>query len=175
MDITACNQMDEEAFVRMLGGVFEKSPWVARAVSGKRPFRSADDLFSALAAAVRGASPAGRRALINHHPRLGGSGKMTAQSVNEQKRAGLSQLEKKEAADMAALNAAYEQRFGFPFILAVRGKKKQEILTDMRQRLTHTQAVEFTTAVEEIIKIARFRFDDLFDPERGHTRNRNGA
>lgn len=161
--IEQLNAADSEWCVQQLGGIFEHSPWIVRAAMNRRPFHTADDLFQAMKAIVLTASPQEKEQLILAHPRLGSKGKLTAQSEKEQQQAGFRQIEKTEAEDFDALNAAYERRFDFPFILAVRGRSRQEINRAIHERLKNSRADEMKTAIDEIIKIARFRFDDLIN------------
>lgn len=161
MKIETLNEMDLDSCVKELSGIFEHSPWIAREALTQRPFSSADKLFQVMEEVVRSSTPQQKEKLIEAHPRLGGSGKLTKHSSDEQRQAGLRSLGEKEAADMAALNAAYERRFDLPFIIAVRGRSKQEICSAMDNRLKNSRQEEMETAIEEILKIARFRFDDL--------------
>lgn len=165
MNIEILNEADTELFVEELDGIFEHSPWIAREVVEKRPFSSVDNLFQTLAKVVMSSTQKQKEALINAHPRLGGSGKLTERSGSEQQQAGLRNLKKKEAAALAKLNAEYEQLFDFPFIMAIRGRSKQEIYSAMEKRLKNSQQKEFEIALDEILKIARLRLDDLFKSE----------
>lgn len=159
------NHTDTETFAGRLGGIFEHSPWIAQEAAKKRPFSSVDELFEALVDIVKKASHEKREALIQVHPRLGAKEKLTTFSSSEQKQAGLRKLDNKEAVSLANLNAEYEHTFNFPFIMAVRGRSKQEIYAALKERLGNTRAQEFEKALEEIYKIARFRLDDLLNDE----------
>lgn len=161
LHIEQLNTADYEWCVQQLGGIFEHSPWIVRTAMNHRPFHSADDLFQTMKTIVLTAAPQQKEQLILAHPRLGSKEKLTAQSEREQQQAGLSRMEKTEAADFAALNAAYERRFDFPFILAVHGRSRQEINRVLHERLKNSRPEEVKTAIDEIITIARFRFDDL--------------
>ncbi|WP_010631472.1 2-oxo-4-hydroxy-4-carboxy-5-ureidoimidazoline decarboxylase [Sporolactobacillus vineae] len=163
MNIETLNAADREWCVNQLGGIFEHSPWIIREAMNSRPFLSKDDLFQTIKAIVLSATAQQKEQLILAHPRLGGAGKLTGASDREQQQAGLRRMENAEAADLAALNAAYERRFAFPFIIAVRGRSRQEIDRAIRKRLNNSRQNEFDTAIREIVRIARFRFDDLME------------
>lgn len=165
LKLETLNRADTEKFVRRLDGIFEHSPWIAAETAGKRPFSSIDELFGKMASVVRSSTHEQLVALINAHPRLGSAGKLTKRSTGEQERAGLRNLEEGESAAFAELNADYERLFDFPFIMAVRGKTKSEIYAAMKLRMVNTGEKEFETAIEEILKIARFRLDDLIQGE----------
>ena len=159
------NSMDRAAFVAALGAVFEESPWVAEAAWDKRPFADAAGLRAAMTDIVRTAGPERQRALILSHPDLADRASrpatLTAFSQTEQAKAGLNELTEDEVQEQRDLNRAYRERFGFPFIMAVRFSSKQEILSAMRERVANEPEVEFGRALEEIYKIAGFRLDDL--------------
>ncbi|MBW5448530.1 2-oxo-4-hydroxy-4-carboxy-5-ureidoimidazoline decarboxylase [Cohnella sp. CFH 77786] len=156
--------MDRTEFVRLLGGVFEHSPWVAERAWGRRPFASVRELLAAMVEIVRGASDGEVLALIRAHPDLAtrlGIASLTACSAREQQGAGLDRLTPEEFEAFSSLNAAYKERFGFPFIYAVRGKSKDDILTAMRERFGHSPEEERREALEQIGRIAGFRLADL--------------
>ncbi len=152
-------------FARTLGGIFEHAPWVAEAVYRERPFASLDELHEAMCGAVAGAGAEQQLTLIRAHPDLAGkaalAGELTVSSSREQAGAGLSLLSEDEYRHFHALNGAYQGRFGFPFILAVRGHTKTSILSAFEERLPNSAEAERETALEEIYKIARFRLEAL--------------
>jgi OHCU decarboxylase len=159
------NALDEDAFVAALGDLFEHSPWVARAAFDRRPFASVADLHGALEAAVRAAPRERQVALIRAHPELAGrearAGELTEASTGEQARAGLDRLTAEELGELAAVNRAYRERFGFPLVVCVREHTKASILAWGRARLGHTADDEVATALGEIAKIAGLRLRDL--------------
>lgn len=165
--IADINQLDEEQFVELLGGVFEHSPWVAEQVYPQRPFVSRAGLQRAMSAAVGDASRARRMALLRSHPELAGraarSGELTRESRREQAGAGLDQCTAAELAQIESLNRAYRDRFDFPFIIAVSGLDKRQIIAAMETRLGNEPQAEFATALGEVDKIARIRIDALID------------
>jgi 2-oxo-4-hydroxy-4-carboxy-5-ureidoimidazoline decarboxylase len=165
MTLDELNALDHDGFVSTLGNIFEHSPWVAQAAFAGRPFGSVDDLHAAMAAEVEAAGEERQLALIRAHPDLAGkaarAGGLTAESIGEQKGAGLDMLSDVEFGEFHRLNDAYKARFGFPFILAVRGHDKHSILAAFRSRLQHDAETERADALGQIARIARFRLEDL--------------
>jgi len=161
MNLAAINHLSREAFVEQLGWVFEHSPWVAEKAWEHRPWASLEALHRSLVQVVREAPKEAQLALIRAHPDLGSRARMAQASVAEQKGAGLDALPPAEFERIQTLNRAYTDKFGFPFILAVRGKSKAEVFKAMEERLPNPPELEFQTALEEIYKIARFRLADL--------------
>jgi 2-oxo-4-hydroxy-4-carboxy-5-ureidoimidazoline decarboxylase len=163
------NARDRPAFTAALGHLFEHSPWVANETWPRRPFRDAAELHAALCATMRNAPPERQLALIRAHPDLAGrlaqQRTLTADSTREQSSAGLDQLSPDELTNIQKLNAAYRERFGFPFIICARLNAKDAILAAMRMRVANPADVEFQTALGEIEKIARLRLDDLLSAE----------
>lgn len=162
---------DQEAFVAAFGAVFEDSPWVAAEAWPARPFEDVDALHAAMADAVDRAPTERQLALIRAHPDLAGkaalAGDVAEASRREQSGAGLDRLTPDEFARFQSLNRRYRERFGFPFILAVRGHDKHSILHAFDLRLEHDPDTERRRALEEISRIARFRLDDLIDSQGG--------
>ncbi len=155
-------------FVERFGGVYEHSPWIAEAAYDAglgAAADSADGLAKAMARAAAKGSEAQKRALIDAHPDLAGrlalAKALTAQSSREQKSAGLDRLTPDELERFSAANAAYRSRFGFPFILAVKGKTKADILAAYAARLKHEPAAELRTALAEIDTIAALRIAEI--------------
>lgn len=165
MRLDDLNALDLAAFVATLGGVFEHSPWVAERAFDARPFADVDALHGAMAAVVRQASRGEQLALIRAHPELAGRTmvrrELTADSAGEQAGAGLTQCTPDEHARLAALNARYNARFGFPFILAVRGYDRQGVIAEFARRVERDPATEFDEALAQIARIARSRLDAL--------------
>ncbi|MEQ8354804.1 MAG: 2-oxo-4-hydroxy-4-carboxy-5-ureidoimidazoline decarboxylase [Kiloniellaceae bacterium] len=160
--------LDRAAFVARFGGVFEHSPWVAGAAYDAglpAEIESAAALHQVLVAALRRGSAAQKRALIEAHPDLAGrlaqAGKLTADSTDEQASAGLDLLSDAERDRFAALNERYKATFGMPFIMAVKGRSKEEILAAFERRLKNDQASEFTAALEQIERIALLRLKEM--------------
>jgi len=167
MGIAQINNKDLADFVALLGGIFEHSPWVAERVYRARPFASRADLHRKMTAEVRKASMEQRRDLLCQHPELAGKeadeGSLTDASKREQAGAGLNQCSADELIRIKHFNQAYGAKFGFPFIIAVTGLDKHQILAAMQQRLDHAAEVEFATAIVEVEKIGLIRLDALID------------
>jgi 2-oxo-4-hydroxy-4-carboxy-5-ureidoimidazoline decarboxylase len=166
LTLAALNRMDRDRFVAALGGIFEHSPWVAEAAWPGVPFSSVAALHAAMVAAVRSSAPQRQLVLIRAHPDLAGkaarSGTMTASSVAEQASAGLLGLSDDEYDRFLRLNTDYRERFGFPFIIAVRRHDKASLLAAFETRLANSRKIEIETALREIFTIARLRLDALF-------------
>jgi 2-oxo-4-hydroxy-4-carboxy-5-ureidoimidazoline decarboxylase len=156
------NALPAADFVACLSGIFEHSAWVPEAVLKLRPFATVDSLHAAMVAAVGAAGDSAALALLRAHPELARRAKLTAESAAEQGGMGLDRLAQDEAAQFLALNLAYAERFGFPFIIAVRGQRdRAAILAALTARLANDAATERAAALAEVAKIARFRLDDL--------------
>lgn len=160
------NGLDRPAFVALLAGIFEDSPWVADGAWESRPFANVDSLHGAMVAAVRRAGVDAHLDLLRAHPDLAGrlaeTGQLTASSTAEQASAGLDQLTLTEKARFNGLNQAYRGKFDFPFIIAVREHTRQSILDRFEARLGNTAEQERQTALDEVFKIARLRLAQLF-------------
>lgn len=161
--IAEINQMNRQEFVENIGWVFEHSPWVANKTWVYRPFPSLNTLYQLMVQAVTEAPIGDQLDLIRAHPDLGGKLKMTSSSSKEQKGAGLNQLSEQEYNQFAALNKAYSAKFGFPFILAVKGHTKESIYQAMKERINHTKEQEFQSALTEIFAISKFRLAEIVE------------
>ena len=161
MTLDGINGFDKGTFVAAFGDVFEHSPWVAERAFARSPFASGDDLHDAMCQAMRAASTAEQLALIRAHPQLAGKaairGELTEASNREQRGAGLDQCSPEEFAMLTRLNAAYEEKFGFPFIIAVKGHTRASIIAAMRARLANGVETEHAEALRQIERIAGFR------------------
>jgi 2-oxo-4-hydroxy-4-carboxy-5-ureidoimidazoline decarboxylase len=160
--------LTRDAFVARFGPVYEDSPWVAEAVwpaAARGELDDAEAMADAMREAVEAAPRARRLALIRAHPQLAVAGaEMAEASVREQSGAGLDRCAPDEVAAFRELNSAYLDRFGFPFIIAVKGRSRADILAAFRARLDNDPEAEFATAMAEIHRIAGFRLAALFDP-----------
>jgi len=161
MTIAELNAADEATFVERLGDIFEDSPWIAAAAWARRPFADRDALHRAMTAIVDEAPRERQVALIAAHPDLVGEaareGRLSAASRDEQASAGLDRLEPSEIEEFAVLNAAYRERFRFPFVICVRENRKAAIVAGMRARLNNERDAEIAAALREIGAIARLR------------------
>ena len=166
----AINQMTTAEFDTLFSGVFEHTPWIVAKASLERPFPSKQALLGAMAKALLSAPEEDQLALLQVHPMLGGEaakrGDVTASSQAEQAGMGLDRMEGDEEAAFAAMNIAYQKRFGFPFIIAVKGQRdRAAILAALTRRFESTQDAEQQAALAEVVKIAGFRLDALIDDE----------
>ena len=162
------SRLSRPLFVARFGGIFEHSPWIAEAAfdAGLGPETdSVAGLHAAMGKAMRAGTSAQQRDLILKHPDLAGklamAKQLTADSTAEQSSAGLDHLSDAEKARFTALNDAYKARFGFPYILAVKGKTKAEIIANFEERLNNTAEQEFATALAQIERISLLRLTDL--------------
>ena len=168
---------DESAFVERYGGVYESSPWVAQEAWARGDLPAGPDapvhvpmdvLAARLAAVIEDAGRERQLALIRAHPDLAGkasvAGTLTEESTAEQQSAGLDHCTPEEYERFQRLNEAYHRRFGFPFVMAVRGAGRTDILEAFGERLGNPPETEFRRALDEIHRIARLRLDQMSAP-----------
>ena len=169
MTIAELNAADVATFVSVVGPLFEHSPWIGEAAAHVRPFANRAALFDQMVAILEGAPERDQLAVIRAHPDLAGRfahrAQLTRESSKEQAGAGLMALSDAEAERFSELNDAYRTKFGFPFILCARENTKESILAAMGERLTNLREVEIETALREIVKIVRYRFDDVIEAD----------
>ena len=168
------NAADHAAFIGLLDGTYEHSPWIAEQTWPKRPFTSLAQLRLALVDTVRAAGRDRQLGLIRAHPELAGKAMLaktlTAESTTEQGKAGLTDCTPQELAQIQQLNADYNTKFGFPFILAVRGPRglglaKAEIIATFERRLGNLPDFELAECLRNIHRIAEIRLNDKFGHE----------
>lgn len=164
LTLARLNSMNQTGFTTALGFAFELSPWVVERAWDARPFASVEAMHDAMMAVLNAATTAGKLALIRAHPELAGKAaiakQLTAESNAEQASAGLDRLTPEEFARFHDLNAAYNARFGFPFIICVRLNDKASILEAMQARLSNDEAAEVTEAIIQIGLISKLRLLD---------------
>jgi OHCU decarboxylase len=165
---TRPSQMNRPDFVAAYGGIFEHSPWIAEAAHDAElgPAQdTASGLHSALARVFRAGSEPARLGVLTAHPDLAGklaaAKRLTAESTAEQASAGLDSLTDAERARFTELNESYVARFGFPFIIAVRGLSKDDILAAFEARIDNDRDTELATAAKQVERIAFIRLKDL--------------
>lgn len=162
--LSQLNALDQPAFTATLGHLFEHSPWIPERTWARRPFSSLADLHEKLLATVHAAEAEEQLALLRAHPdlvgRLARENRLTQESSAEQAAAGLSALSPDEVAAFETNNAAYREKFEFPFIICARENKKEAILAAFPRRLANSRASEIATALAEVGKIARLRLRD---------------
>ena len=178
LSLAALNSGSPEAFVQALDGVYEHSPWIAQRAAAHRPFATVTALKYALAQSVREATRDEQLGLIRAHPELAGKAMvaktLTAESTHEQQQAGLTACTPQEFERLHSLNAQYSQRFGWPFILAVRGPRgtgltRQEIIAHFERRLQGHADFEFAECLRHIHRIAEIRLNEKMglEPREG--------
>ena len=164
------SQMSREGFVAAFGGVFEHSPWVAEeawdaGLNGKAD--QAADLHARMCAVLRAASHDRQLGVLNAHPDLAGrlavAGQLTADSTAEQASAGLDKCSPREFERLQALNDSYKAKFDFPFIMAVKGRTRAEIIRAFEERVNNDTETEFPTALRQVEQIALLRLNDMLD------------
>lgn len=164
LSIDDLNRMAAAEFTAAFGDVAEHSSWVAERAAGARPFADRDAVAQAFAAALRGATRDERLAVLRAHPDLAGraaiAGDLTEHSRREQAGAGLDRLTPQEFERFTVLNAAYKERFGIPFIFAVKGATAAMILAAFEERSANGREAELDNATDNVCRIMRFRIED---------------
>ncbi len=164
------SDMDGDSFIDAFGGIYEHSPWVAETVFGHGVTPDMDSLtglHDAMRTVVDASDSERKLVLLRNHPDLAGRlalrGELTAESTSEQASAGLDQCSPEELAEFQSLNDRYTRKFGFPFILAVRGMNRGGILDAFRVRVENAPEAEFDEALKQVHRIAFLRLTELFD------------
>jgi len=158
--LSELNAMTREQFVGALGWVFEASPWVAERAWAHRPFASRAELHGSMTGELDQAADAEKLSLLRAHPDLGTRAKVSAASAGEQSGAGLDRLTAGEFETFQMLNAGYREKFGFPFLYAVKGSNKHDIFVALGVRMDSSPEEEFREALSEVKRIAWFRLED---------------
>ena len=169
ISLTDVNAMERSAFIACFGEVAEHAPWVAERAETRRPFASAEDMVAAFQAVTREAPEADRLRLIRAHPDLAGraaiAGELAEASRKEQAAAGLDLLTPDEFARFSELNSLYRARFGIPFIFAVKGASKHQILDSFAARLDNDRTTEHANALDQVCRIVAFRIAERLGPQ----------
>jgi len=160
MTLDELNASDRDGFVAALGWIFEGSSWAAERAWRHRPFVSVDALHRAMVEEVAASGREEQLALLRAHPDLGTRARMTAASTGEQAGAGLDRLTPDDFDRLHELNTAYREKFGFPFLFAVKGSTTHDILAALSGRLQATLDEEFAEALRQVARIAWFRLQD---------------
>jgi N-carbamoyl-L-amino-acid hydrolase len=175
LTIARLNAASAAEALALLEGIYEHSPWIAEAALARRPFADLAHLARALVDATRAGGRDAQLALLRAHPRLAGkamvAGTLTAESSDEQTRSGLTRCSPEEFARLHALNDAYDRRFGWPFILAVRGPTglgltRAEIIETFARRVLDEPETEFEECLRNVHRIAEIRLSDRFGATR---------
>ena len=161
--INKINKLSQSEFIKVFANIFENARWIAEELYKQKPFKDFDELSSKMMNIFEISSKEKKLKILNEHPNLGDKTKislLTPDSLKEQKSVGLDQCTKEEFTEFNKLNDDYK-KFGFPFILAVKGKNKIEILNNFRKRINSDPQVEFEEAIKQVKKIASLRLKSL--------------
>ena len=161
--IEKVNQFSENEFIGTFGNVFEKTNWIANKAFNSKPYKSFDEFISTIIKIYENSSKEDCLKIFNAHPELAVEKKLTEDSHKEQKSANLNRCNNEEFSEFKNLNIEYRNKFGFPFIIAVKGKNKKEILNNFRKRLKNEINLEFNEAKEQVKKIATFRLNEIIN------------
>ena len=157
------NSLSEIEFVSIFGSVFEKSKWIANEVFKQKPFENSQDLINKIIEIFKNCSDEKVLKILNLHPKLAIEKTLTKFSSNEQIGAQLNTCTKKELLEFEKLNFDYEKKFQFPFIIAVKGKNKNDILINFKKRINNDYQSEFREAKTQVCKIALFRLNEILN------------
>ncbi len=159
--INKVNKLNKSDFISIFGNVFEKTEWIAERVFDYLPYKNFDNLFLKFFKIYNESNKESIIKILNSHPELVVEQKLTNESKKEQKGAGLNECSKEEVEEFKKLNLNYKKKFGFPFIIAVKGKNKNDILNYFRTRIKNSFDEEFIEAKKQVGEIATFRFKEI--------------
>ena len=155
------NNLSKFDFISIFGNVFEKTEWIAEKAYNSKPYNNFEELFSKMMEIFENSKQQEHLKILNAHPYLVVEKKLTKDSANEQNNANLDQCSDKEFEEFQKLNEEYKKKFGFPFIIAVKGKNKYEILENFKKRIKNEKNIEFEEAKNQVKKIASFRLEEI--------------
>jgi len=155
------SKLSKAEFISIFGNIFEKTEWIAERCYESKPYNNLDELVSKMMEIFENIEKERHLKILNSHPDLAVEKKLTEDSKNEQKNASLNQCTDEEFVEFKKLNEEYKKKFAFPFIIAVKGKNKEEILNSFRQRITNNINLEFEEAKKQVKKIASFRLGEI--------------
>ena len=161
--IKKANELTENDFIDVFVNVFEKTNWIANKAFNLKPYKDFNELISTLIKIYENSSKEDCLKIFNTHPELAVEKKLTEDSRKEQKNANLNRCNNEEFSEFQNLNYDYKKRFGFPFIIAVKGKNKNEILTSFRKRIKNENNLEFKEAKSQVKRIATFRLNEIIN------------
>ena len=159
--INKVNNLNKSDFISIFGNVFEKTEWIAEKTYALKPFNNFEELFSRMMEIFESSKKENHLEILNAHPDLAIEKKLTDDSKKEQNSANLNQCSEEEFKEFKELNKRYKKKFGFPFIIAVKGKNRQEILVNFRKRIINTIDLELEEAKQQVKKIATFRLREI--------------
>ena len=158
------DKLTETEFTEVFGNIFENASWIAEKLYMQKPFKNFNDLSNKMISIFENINNQNKLKILNSHPDLADKakiGSLTPDSNKEQSNIGLDQCTEKEFNEFKNLNLEYKNKFGFPFIIAVKGKNKSEILVNFKKRLLSNKKTEFGEAVKEVKQIVSLRLDEL--------------
>ena len=161
IDIKKINSLDKSEFLSIFGNVFEKSKWISEKVFDKKPFKNLESFVSEIIAIYENSDNETILEILNLHPELAVEKKLTVNSEAEQSKANLKECSPEEFNEFKKLNIEYKKKFNFPFIIAVKGKNKNQILNYFRERIRNSLDEEFLEAKKQVKKIATFRLNEI--------------
>ena len=159
--VNKVNNLNKSDFISIFGNVFEKSEWIAAKAYALKPFNNFDELFSKIMEIFENSKKENHLEILNAHPDLVIEKKLTDDSKKEQNSVNLNQCSEEEFKEFKDLNERYKKKFRFPFIIAVKGKNRQEILVNFRKRIINTIDLELEEAKQQVKKIATFRLREI--------------
>ena len=158
------SKLSETEFTEVFGNIFENASWIAEKLYIQKPFKNFKDLSNKMIPIFENANNQDKLKILNSHPDLADKakiGSLTPDSNKEQSDAGLDQCTKDEFNEFKNLNLEYKNKFGFPFIIAVKGRNKSEILANFKKRISSDKQIEFDEAIKQVKQIANLRLDEL--------------
>ena len=161
IDIKKINSLDKSEFLSIFGNVFEKSKWISEEVFNLKPFECLESFVSEIIRIYENSDNKTVLEILNLHPELAIEKKLTANSEAEQNKANLKECTPEEFNEFKKLNIEYKKKFNFPFIIAVKGKNKDEILNYFRERIKNSLEEELLEAKKQVKKIATFRLEEI--------------
>jgi 2-oxo-4-hydroxy-4-carboxy-5-ureidoimidazoline decarboxylase len=161
--IEKVNQLSENEFIDTFGNVFEKTNWIANKAFNSKPYKSFDEFIYTIIKIYENSSKEDCLKIFNAHPELAVEKRLTEDSHKEQRSANLNRCDNEEFNEFKNLNIEYKSKFGFPFIIAVKGKNKNEILDNFRIRVKNEINAEFNEAKKQVKKIATFRLNEIIN------------
>ena len=157
------NTLTKSEFITIFGSIFEKSEWIAKETFDLKPFKNSKDLVDKMINIYNSCSVDEILKILNLHPKLAIEKKLSSFSSKEQTGAELDKCSKEELVEFNKLNLDYEKKFKFPFIIAVKGKNKDQILENFRIRIKNSYEDEFQEAKKQVTKIALFRLNEILE------------
>ena len=163
ISIDKINQLTKNDFISIFGNIFEKTKWIADSAYNLKPYKSSSELSAMIMKIYENTTKENYLKIFNSHPELAVENRLTDDSKNEQNNSNLNQCTDEEFNEFKILNNKYKKKFGFPFIIAVKGKNKSEILDNFRKRTNNKINLEFKEAKEQVKKIANYRLNEIIN------------